>query len=126
VPINIKPKKGKKGPEKQVQDTILQWLRLNGCLAIRVNQGGFFDKRGHYIKFTDEEGVSDIIACVPTPKLPGMMHGQFCAIECKAGRGVPSDKQEAFLRKVGDAYGVRIVAYTLEDVQNVLHWLPNR
>ena len=124
MPINIKPKKGKKGPEKQVQDTILQWLRLNGCLAIRVNQGGFVDKRGHYVKFTDEEGVSDIIACVPTPGFK--MHGLFCAIECKAGKAEPGDKQELFLRKVGDAYGIRIVANSLEVVQTALYWLPNR
>lgn len=126
MPINIKPKKGKKGPEKQVQDTILQWLRLNGCMAIRVNQGGFFDKRGHYIKFTDEEGVSDIIACVPAPSKSNHFYGLFCAIECKAGKAEPSDKQEHFLRKVGDAYGLRIVANSLEVVQTALHWLPNR
>jgi len=126
VPINTKPKKGKKGPEKQVQDTILQWLRLNGCLAIRVNQGGFFDKRGHYIKFTDEEGVSDIIACVPAHSKSNHFYGLFCAIECKAGNAQPSDKQEVFLSKVGDAYGLRIVANSLEVVQTALHWLPNR
>ena len=132
MPINTKPKRGKQpGPEKSIQDTILAWLRLNGCLAIRVNQGGFVDKRGHYVKFTDEEGVSDIIACVPREFSNGddtsHHQGLFVAIECKAIPGeAPSDKQSIFIEKVKDADGWAFVAYSLECVQKVLHWLPHR
>ena len=97
--------------EKQIQQTILRWLNLNGIMAWRNNTGRFFlkNKSGKERMFqAGVKGSSDIFAILKT--------GQFVAIEVKSKYGKLSLDQEIFLDKVEKQGGISIVAYSLEDV----------
>jgi hypothetical protein len=54
-----------------------------------------------------EPGIADII---------GIYRGKFLAIELKAPKGVLSDNQKVFLKRVLDEGGIAIVAKSLDDV----------
>ena len=58
-----------------------------------------------------EKGVSDIIGCY---------EGTFFAIEVKTQKGVITEHQKDFLRRVEEAGGIAIVARSCEDVVEAL------
>jgi len=115
----------KKAPlEKDNQKVILAWLRVRGCLAIRVNSGKHFYESGnrrYLFQATDTVGVSDIVGM-----LPRRLGGLFFAFEVK--RDGKLDKttplrraaQESFLKRVRDEGGVAAFVTSIEDVQAVL------
>lgn len=83
-----------KGPkESEIQADILGWLRtLPRSSWIRVNSGGAMLTGGHFIRFTDRKGVSDIIGCIHDGQagLPVMIEVK------RTPKDVPSDDQKAF------------------------------
>ncbi len=94
--------KGKSGDkEALIQKEILQYLNsLPDTFAVKIQQGPY-----SYI------GISDILCC---------RHGIFIAIEVKKKPNRPTPLQLEFLRKVSDAGGIGIVAYSVEDVKKII------
>jgi Holliday junction resolvase len=104
--------------ESEVQKLILDYLRLKGCLVFKVNNGGVYIRsRDCYMK-SPMKGISDIVGL--TKK------GQFLAIEvkkrgktpCKDGK--PSSEQLEFLAQVKQRKGIGILAYSLDDVIEII------
>ena len=104
----------KKPKEADIMRSILDWLKLNKAIAIRINSGAFAGEhngRKRFVKCNDTPGCSDIIACVA---------GVFVAIEVKRP-GSHTDpmralKQEAFLQDIRRAHGIALIATSIEDV----------
>lgn len=102
------------GSEKDIQDSILEYLAVKGAMAWRNNTGvgKFKNKNGgeRFVRF-NVKGASDIFA---------IKNGHFYAIEVKKPGGVVSDDQVTFLGNVRRAGGTALVAYSLQDVENIL------
>lgn len=103
-----------KPTEHDLQTQILDWLRLMGCVAVRVNSGAFAGEhngRKRFVRCNDTPGCADILACVG---------GVFLAVEVKTvgARTAPARlaKQEAFLAAVRKACGIGVIATSLGDV----------
>jgi hypothetical protein len=98
--------------ERDIQKTIIDYLRLHRVFCIRVN-GGALKKGSFYIRFTDTKGCADIIGCV---------NSQFFAIECKSSRGEQSRWQHDFQVAVEQSGGIYILARSLKDVEDMLRF----
>ncbi len=105
-----KPRKKKNRPEAAIQKAILEYLAyLPECKAIRINSGA--TKIGdRYIRMAPA-GTADILCCY---------RGRFVAIEVKAPKGKPSDKQREFLHSINEAGGIGFIARSVDDVQHHL------
>lgn len=102
--------------EKDVQKAILQWLRLHGAFAVRVNTGAVkVGKR--LVRFNDTTGCPDILCCVP---LPRGGRSVFVGIEVKAKGGKLRPAQAAVLDAINRAGGVAFVADGIEAVERAL------
>lgn len=103
-------KKAGGGVEKDIQDSILDYLGMTRVLAWRNNTGvGRFqgkDGKDRFIRFS-RPGASDIFA---------VKNGTFIAIEVKRPGGKVSPAQAEFIEDVTKAGGIAFVAYSLEDV----------
>jgi len=122
----------KKIKEVDIQRDILQFLRLKGIFAFRVNTGGVMRKGRWCPSPTVTKGTSDIIAIKPNQygsiMYKGDSHnfkllkdiGQFVAIEVKAKGGKVSQDQQDFLDSVKEEGGIAIVAYSVNDVKAAL------
>lgn len=77
-------------PEKKVKDAVAKVLKQYGVYFFYPVTGGF-----------GRSGVPDIVGCYK---------GNFIAIECKAGKNVPTALQVQELNKINGAGGVAIVA----------------
>jgi Holliday junction resolvase len=84
--------------EQDLQSKIQAYLRYKGCYVIKTI-------------VTNRAGVPDIIACC---------EGQFYGIEVKLSTNKPSELQKAHLRQIVEAKGKAIVAYSLNDVKQLL------
>lgn len=107
--------------EKDVQSTILQWLRLQGAFVIRLNSGAFageYKGRRRFVRFNSEPGCSDILGI--------LADGRFLAVECKrpGWKFRPNDHHEAeqasFLEAVRKRGGVALFATSIEDVERAI------
>lgn len=100
--------------EMDLVRSIVELLQYMGAVAIRINSGGVpaENKNGdrHYIRLAPA-GTADILCC---------FRGRFVAIECKVGKNKPTPAQVEFLARVQDAGGAAIVAYSVDDVNNLL------
>jgi hypothetical protein len=96
-------------PESAVLRACLDYLRLRGHCAVRVNNGGFKTERGGWVRCTDTPGSPDIMGCAKG--------GRFLAVECKSGRGRQSGAQKAFQAAVEAAGGLYVVARDTEDLR---------
>ena len=98
--------------EKEIQDSIREYLSLIGAVPIRINSGGIAASYGgkrRFVKFNDTPGVSDLLVC---------LHGRFVAIEVKRPKGskiLPD--QLAFLDSIRQAGGIAFIAKSIEDVR---------
>lgn len=96
--------------ERDIQRSILEYLKIKGYLCKR-NQSGmsFGETKGKkWAIRMGEAGWADIIGCLKS--------GVFFAIEVKRHGGVVTPAQNAFLEAVRASKGVAFVAYSLEDV----------
>jgi len=91
-----------------IQKQILDYLRWMHILCWRNNTG----RRGgvSYGRI----GSSDILGILKPS-------GRFLAIEVKKPGEKPTQEQIAFLWGIGDAGGVAIVAYSVDDVRKALY-----
>lgn len=94
--------------ERDIQKTILDYLKLKKIFAWKSNTVGIKKENGKYIP-AGMRGVSDIIGI-----LPG---GRFLAIEVKRDRKqLLSPYQEIFMENIRAQGGIAFVAYGLDDV----------
>lgn len=105
--------KEKKSTEKEIQKSILDYLKLKGYLCFKHLNVGIHKPDGSYIKLPEgDKGISDIIGCTKT--------GQFFAIEVKRPGGHVSPEQMNFLDRVSASGGIGILAYSTDDVMKLL------
>ena len=78
--------------EKNFENRIKSFLKLNNCYFIKYWGGGEFTKAG----------VPDILACC---------NGRFLGIEVKAENGKPSPLQIHNLKRIDEAGGFAILLY---------------
>jgi hypothetical protein len=100
--------------EKDVQKVILQYLRLLGAWAVRINSGAMKgDHKGKpwFMRFNDQPGCPDILFCIA---------GRFGAIETKRVGGKATDLQKACLDAIRKAGGLAFVASSVADVERAL------
>lgn len=91
-----------KQPEAKLKKRIKDFLESEGALVVAIHGGG---------DPFQEVGISDLLAC---------FKGRFIAVEVKQPGEKPSPMQSRFLRRVSDAGGIAIVAYSVQDVADVL------
>lgn len=114
----IKRKKKIKGPlEKEIENSILNYLIAKKIFCWKQNSVGVFDPtRGRFRRANNPyiiNGVADIL---------GVYKGRFLAIEVK----VPSRKnnltehQKKFIKNILESGGVAFVATSIEDVKQGL------
>ena len=108
-----KPKK--KIKEQDLKKLVVEYLNRQGHYVWPTNAGMafFYDKNGRRSVFRSGfKGLADVV---------GMINGgKFLAIELKVGYNKPSDDQKAFLWKVNEMGGVAFVAYSLEEVIQIM------
>jgi hypothetical protein len=96
--------------ESEIQKQILDYLALKRIFHYRNNSGAFVDSQKHFYRF-GALGSPDII-CV--------IKGQYVGIEVKAAKGKQSEHQKTFQQALEAAGGKYVLAYSLEDVTNLL------
>lgn len=112
--------------ENDLKNVIIKHLRYLGYLVMRVNSGAATAKNSDgkprlfwFVKWfvlgKDEKksGISDILAFhteYPSP----------LAIECKLPGNKPTEAQQEFMDEWAAHGGVRIVAYSLDDLTRAL------
>jgi hypothetical protein len=103
--------------ETEVQRAIMDYLKLRGIFAFRVNNippSMMRDGKRVFRSFGGMRGVADIIGIMPG--------GRLLAIEVKSETGRPSPDQVAFGEAINAAGGLWFVARGIEDVQDK-RWL---
>lgn len=93
--------------EKDIQRSIIDYLRLKGVLCWKNSTGGIYKKSTDSYIPSQSVGAPDIFA---------LDEGTFYGIEVKRPGGKLSDKQSEFLRKIEENGGVAIVATSIDDV----------
>ncbi len=95
--------------ERDIQKSILEYLKLRGFYAWRNQTQGTWDAgKGIYRNAQTLKGVSDILGV--------LSGGRILAIEVKRPGGKLSLDQVEFLKKVQGLGGKAFVAYSLQDV----------
>lgn len=96
--------------EAQIQRAILQYLRLLGAFAVRVNTDA--TKIGdRFIRFNDAVGCPDILVC---------LGGRFVGVEVKRKGGRLRPEQAACMDSIRKAGGLAFVARSVDDVHAAL------
>ena len=92
-------------PEGKVKKKVLEILTSNGAYYCMPVTGGY-----------GRSGVPDIIAC---------FHGKFLAIECKAGKNLPTALQLKAINDIRSAGGRALVIYedNLEELEFVIKFI---
>ena len=97
--------------EKQIENEILNFLRILGIYCWKNQSVGVFDPvKKVYRKSRNRNhinGVSDIL---------GIARGRFLAIEVKSEKGRLRPEQKIFLQNISDNGGIAFVARSLKDV----------
>jgi len=95
--------------EAAVLRDCLDYLRIRGHLAARINNGAFETKRGGWVKTSDMPGISDIIGIA--------IGGKALAVECKSEKGRLSRSQEIFKAAWLARGGVYVLARGIDDLR---------
>jgi hypothetical protein len=109
----------KKQNEQMLKNQIVDYLNYNGYFAWKTNTGTFFfkDKSGKSRMFKSGiKGCSDILA---------IKGGKFYAIECKIKPNKLTPEQDWFLKEIEKHGGIGVVAYKLEDIENMVKVFNN-
>ncbi len=113
----------KKGPEKEVQDAIMDYLKVKQIYAwVNKTQGTFDPIRKTFRRNTTKKGISDILGIMPD--------GRFLAIEVKSPKiklpvTAPSKMKEyadqiEFLSEITSYGGVAMMVNSLDMVMERL------
>ena len=95
--------------ESRLLYEIMRELGKYGAIY-RCNSGSVKLPSGKYFRAMPE-GFADLMFIRPD--------GRVCFIECKAGRGKPSDKQAAFLEKMQGLNCPAGIAYSVADAMTI-------
>ncbi len=93
--------------EKDIQKTILDFLKLKGLHANKINTVGIKKPNGSFIP-SQNVGMADIIGLTKS--------GRYFAIEVKRKGGKMTDAQRDFQLTVQANRGIGITATCLEDI----------
>lgn len=96
--------------EHDVQSQILGWLAQKGIFHYRQNTGAAKLTGGHWVRF-GKKGAPDIVA---------VEKGRFIGIEVKKVGEEQSDDQFTYEKNLRRAGGEYILAYSLDDVIELL------
>lgn len=100
--------------EKEIQKSILDYLSIKKIVAWRTNSG---------LQFSNYKGKEYVTRLAPrgTPDIIGFSNdGRFIGIEVKKPGGIVSEEQQYFIDKLNRSGGTGIIAYSLDDVMNIL------
>ncbi|QMU30131.1 VRR-NUC domain-containing protein [Adhaeribacter radiodurans] len=107
----VTPKYGDKNAN-ELTKAILDYFRLNGGYAVRINsQGQYNEKLGKFTKGTTTKGTADIHGC---------LDGIHYSIEIKIGADKQSDFQKATQEQVQAAGGYYYIA---TNFQSFYDWI---
>ena len=96
--------------EKEIEQSILDYLALRGIFAWKIQSVGVFDTKKKVFRRTPRRftpGVSDIL---------GIYRGRPIAIEVKRPGGKPSLAQREFLERFNREGGIGFIARSVEEV----------
>ena len=97
--------------EADVQRAILDYLTLRGIFRYRNTSGAFvFPETATHKRRFSKAGV------VGAPSIVGVIKRQYVGIECKATKERQSENQKEFQKRLEDAGGLYILAYSIDDV----------
>ena len=96
--------------ESDLQRQILDYFALKGIFHYRNNSGAFKDSHNHFYRF----------GAVGSPDIICVIAGQYVGIEVKRPGGRQSEHQKEFQKKLEEAGGKYVLAYSLEDVLRAL------
>lgn len=108
---STKRRKKAKPKEQALVNAVIRYLGLRGFFVWRQNQGamsGVHKGRKWFVRFAHVAGISDVIGIAPD--------GRFVAIECKIAPNKPTEEQKQFLREVARLGGIVLLAYSIDDV----------
>jgi hypothetical protein len=97
-----------KAPESQILKSCLDYLRIKGHLAYRINSGAIKTERGRFVRFNDTAGIPDIIGLNTA--------GRFIGIECKSVTGKLSRAQEIQKAEIIERGGLYVLARSIDDL----------
>ena len=106
-------KRESEASEHEIQSAILDWLKYKHIFHWRNNTGAFageYKGKKRFVRF-GPKGAPDIIAVVD---------GRTIGIEVKAAFGEWSDDQREFAKALLAAGGMYLLAYSLNDVTQIL------
>lgn len=98
--------------EREIQNSILSYLKLKGIFCWPVNSVGLFDPTKKIFRTPGKhflKGVSDILGC--------LKGGRILAIEVKTKQGRPTPEQLAFIDLVNQMGGIAFIARSIDDVE---------
>lgn len=106
-------------PEKQVENSILEYLKMRGVFCFKVNTGGVFDPTSRRFRKNKNKhvitGVADILGVLP--------NGRFLAIEVKtpnssrSNKTYATDNQKFFIANIKANGGLAFIARSVDDVK---------
>ncbi len=104
------PKRAYKREEASLVKACLEYLRLDGHLALRNNSGIIYLRDGFSPRAVrvGMPGSSDIIGCTK--------NGRFFAVECKSKNGKLTKHQAEFLEKVKSLGGIALVVRSVDEL----------
>ncbi len=100
--------------ETAIVRAVVDYLTLQGHLAIRINSGGVVrtDRgRKRFVRFNSVPGTSDVLACID---------GTFAAIEVKRPGGKLTPEQASFLDLVRTTGGLGVCVTSVADLKAAL------
>ena len=116
--------------ENDVVRGCLDYLRLIGIFAWRVNTMGTYRGEGAY-SFNGMAGVSDIIGvlpqsvdCITEEGTVAATCGNILCIECKRpkeyGGKKPTNEQMSFLKRIKEDGGIALVVHSVDELKEQL------
>lgn len=106
-------------PEKIVESSILDYLKMRGIFCFKLNSVGIYDPSKKIFRKNRNphviNGISDIIGILP--------NGRFLAIEVKtdntktSSKTYPNDNQKFFIANISANGGLAFVARSVDEVK---------
>lgn len=98
--------------ESDILTACMEFLKLSGIFAFRVNCGAIASEhkgKRRFLRFTGINGVSDILGVLPES-------GRMLAVETKRPGRKPTPEQAAFLDAVNRSGGLAFVAHSVDEL----------
>lgn len=96
--------------EKDLQRTILDYLKVNHIFHYRNNSGAFKSEKGGFYHF-GSPGAPDIVAVIA---------GRYVGIEVKGTKGVQNKNQKEFQKNLEKVEGTYLLVHSFEEFEDYL------